>query len=451
MQVEGARTLKRSLSLADLLIYGLVFIGPTAPMPVFGIVFNASHGMVPLVYLVGLVAMIFTARSYMRMARLYPVAGSAYAYASRTLGSVVGFLTGWAMLLDYLLLPALSNIVCVIAIQAMLPGLPWWLLILGLLAFTTVVNLLGIETTARASIGLLVLQAIVLVAFTGAAALALARGDVHLSLAPFFNRPTFAPTAILGAASLGVLSFLGFDAISTLSEEAKDGAPSIARATMLTLLVAAGLFMLQTWLASLFVPGRTAFPADAAEGAFYAIAGQTGGPWLKFLVAFPGVLLGALAGSLTGQTATARLIFGMARDGRLPRGLAHLNAERRVPDRAILLVGAITLAIGLGVRGLELLTSIVCFGALLGFAMVNASVIVHVWRERGAAGWIGFLSPLLGLAVTLGVLFNTSYHAKLAGLAWLATGILFYVFRRPAPLSPDLMAEAEPIGSLVPD
>ncbi|HEX5182954.1 MAG TPA: APC family permease [Allosphingosinicella sp.] len=439
------------MSLADLLIYGLVFIGPTAPMPVFGIVFNRSHGMVPLVYLVGLAAMIFTARSYMKMARLYPVAGSAYAYASRTLGSVVGFLTGWAMLLDYLLIPALANVVCVIAIQAMLPGLPWSLLILGLLAFTTIVNLLGIETTARASIGLLILQALVLAAFTGAAMLALARGDIHLSLAPFFNPATFSASAILGAASLGVLSFLGFDAISTLSEEAKDGAASIARATMLTLVVAAGLFMLQTWLASLFVPDRTAFPADAADGAFYAIAGRTGGPWLKFLVAFPGVLLGAMAGSLTGQTATARLIFGMARDGRLPRGLAHLNAKRRVPDRAILLVAAITLAIGLFVQDLELLTSIVCFGALVGFAMVNVSMIVHVWRARGASGWSGFLSPALGLAVTFGVLLNTSNDAKLAGLGWLAIGALLYALRRPAPLSADLMTDAEPIGSMIPD
>jgi amino acid transporter len=451
VQAEGARTLKRSLSLADLLIYGLVFIGPTAPVPVFGIVFNTSRGMVPLVYLVGLVAMVFTARSYMRMARLYPVAGSAYAYASRTLGSVIGFLAGWAMLLDYLLLPALSNVVCVIAIQAMVPGLPWWLLILALLGFTTIVNLLGIETTARASIGLLVLQAVVLAAFFGAATLAVARGQAHLSLAPLLNPAAFSASAILGAASLGVLSFLGFDAISTLSEEAKDGASSIARATMLTLCVAAGLFVLQTWLASLFVPDRTAFPAEAAEGAFYAIAGQVGGPWLKFIVAFPGVLLGALAGSLTGQTATARLIFGMARDARLPRGLSHLHATRRVPDRAILLVAAITLAIGLAVRGLELLTSVVCFGALVGFALVNASVVVHVWRKRGAAGWTALISPALGLAVTLGVLVNTNLSAKIAGFVWLALGAVYFAVVRPPPLTDEAIAEVEPIGPMLPD
>jgi amino acid transporter len=451
VEAEGARTLKRSLSLADLLIYGLVFIGPTAPMSVFGIVFNRSHAMVPLVYLVGLAAMIFTALSYMKMARLYPVAGSAYAYASRTMGSAVGFIAGWAMLLDYLLIPALANIVCVIAIQAMLPGLPWWLLIPGLLAFTTIVNLLGIETTARASIFLLILQAIVLVAFSGSALLALARGEAHLSLAPLLDPAAFSASAILGAASVGILSFLGFDAISTLSEEAKDGASSIARATMLTLCVAAGLFVFQTWLASLFVPGHAAFPEKEAEGAFYAIAGHAGGPWLKFLVAVPGVLLGAIAGSLTGQTATARLVFGMARDGRLPRGLAHLNAKRLVPDRAILLVGAITLAIGVAVHSLDLLSSIVCFGALVGFALVNASVVVHVWRTRGASEPLGFVPPALGLAVTLGVLFNTSLHARIAGLAWIAIGAVYFLIVRPPPLAEAIIADVEPIGTMVPD
>src|SRR6185503_13734054 len=102
--------LKRSLSFPDLLVYGLVFIGPIAPVAVFGIVFDASRGMVPLTYLVGLAAMLFTALSYMAMARVYPVAGSVYAYTARSIGETVGFFAGWAILLDYLLLPTLANV-----------------------------------------------------------------------------------------------------------------------------------------------------------------------------------------------------------------------------------------------------------------------------------------------------------------------------------------------------
>src|SRR3954451_10653385 len=210
-QLGYRQELKRSLSLPDLLVYGLVFIGPIAPITVFGIVFDASHGMVPLTYLVGLAAMIFTATSYMAMARVYPVAGSVYAYTARSIGEAVGFFAGWAILLDYLLLPTLSNVVCAIAIGAMVPGIPLWACIFVLLAFTTTVNYLGIETTAKANIALLLLSLLVLAAFLLLGTIALARGvgGAHLSAAPFFNRAEISPAIIFGVASLGVLSFLG--------------------------------------------------------------------------------------------------------------------------------------------------------------------------------------------------------------------------------------------------
>ena len=75
--------LKRSLRLRDLLVYGLIFMVPIAPFAIFGVVFNASKGMVPLTYAIGLVAMLFTALSYREMSRAFPVAGSVYAYAGR--------------------------------------------------------------------------------------------------------------------------------------------------------------------------------------------------------------------------------------------------------------------------------------------------------------------------------------------------------------------------------
>ena len=367
--------LKRSLSLPDLLVYGLVFIGPIAPIPVFGIVFDASRGMVPLTYLVGLAAMIFTALSYMAMARVYPVAGSVYAYSSGSMGATIGFFAGWAILLDYLLLPTLSNVVCAIAVSAIVPAIPLWAVVAALLAFTTIVNYLGIETTARANIALLVLQLLILVAVLAVGTLALARGvaGAHLSAAPFYNPETISPGVILGAASLGVLSFLGFDAISTLAEEAEGGSRAIARATIVSLCIAAALFVLETWLASLFVLGRTRFGGEAAGTAFYDISAMIGGAWLKFLVAVPGIVLGATAGSLTAQAATARLIYGMARDGQLPRALAHIHPRRKVPERAVFLVAGVNLVLGLTlVSNLELLTSMVCFGALVGFVMVNS-------------------------------------------------------------------------------
>src|SRR5206468_851792 len=124
----------------------------------FGIVYNASHGMVPLVYFVGLIAMVFTALSYMTMSRLYPVAGSVYSYAARSIGDAAGFIAGWALLLDYVLMPALGYLACAIALHAELPMVPEWIWIVLLIAFSTIVNWLGIETTARTNFAMLVLQ-----------------------------------------------------------------------------------------------------------------------------------------------------------------------------------------------------------------------------------------------------------------------------------------------------
>jgi amino acid transporter len=435
--VEGfgyRQELKRSLGLGDLLIYGLIFIGVIAPAPVFGIVFAASGGMVPLTYALGLVAMLFTAFSYMSMARVFPVAGSVYAYTSRSIGETVGFFAGWAILLDYLLLPTLCNVVCAIALHAVLPIVPQWLCVVVLLILTTTVNYLGIETTARANILLLVVQVLILLCFLGAGLVAAANGvgGAHLSSLPFYNPATFSPSVLFGAASLGVLSFLGFDAISTLAEEAKDGAAGIARATIVSLLVAGAIFVGMTYLASLFLLGQTGFAnADAANSAFYDISGTIGGSWLRFVVTVPGVIVGATAGALAAQAATARLIYSMARDGKLPRPLAHVHPVRKVPERAVFLVAAINLVLSLAlVSSLELLTSMVCFGALLGFVLVNLSVIAH-FRRRPERSWLAHVvSPAIGALITAAVLWNGDRNAKLAGLAWLAVGGLYFLALR---------------------
>lgn len=424
--------LKRSLSLFDLLVYGLVFIVPGAPIAVFGIVYDASKGMVPLIYLVGLVAMLFTALSYMSMSRAFPVAGSVYAYAARSIGPVAGFVAGWAMLLDYLLLPTLTYVVCAIAVHATWPFVPEPVCIVSLIVLSTVINYLGIETTARTNFVLLVLQLAILAVFMVAGCVALARGTAgaHVALAPLFNPAVLSPSLVFGALSLAVLSFLGFDAISTLSEEAKGGPPAIARATILSLCLSAVLFMAQTYLASLFVLGRTSFSDGAPTNeAFYMIAALVGGMWLKFLVTVPGILIGGIAGALSAQAATARLLFSMARDGKLPRLLAHVHPARKVPERAIFLVAAITLVLGLLlVDKLELLTSMVSFGALLGFLLLHLSVIAHfAWRERSRDWWRHLAVPAIGFLVVGYVLWNAETNAKIAGLAWMATGAVLFV------------------------
>jgi len=435
--------LKRSLGLVDLLAYGLVFITPIAPVAVFGIVFNASHGMVPLVYVIGLVAMLFVALSYMAMAEAFPVAGSVYSYAARSLGPVVGFFAGWAILLDYILIPTLSYVACAIAIASVFPGLSKPLCVIVMVVAATVVNVLGIESTVRTSFALLGFQLVILVLFgiLGVNALAHHLAGAHVSLLPFYNPAELTPALVFGALSLAVLSFLGFDAVSTLSEESRHGSRMIGRATMLALCLSALLFVAQTWIASLFILGKTSLPAgDATDAAFYNVAALIGGPAFKFLLAIPGAFFSLLAGAITAQAATSRLLYSMARDGELPRLLAHVDPKRKVPARAVFLVAGVTLITGVFmVDRLELLTSMVSFGALLGFLLLQVSVVAHfMWRQK-SRNWLRHLvAPTIGFLIIGYVLINAEPNAKIAGAAWMAAGLAMFavlkVLRRPTSL-----------------
>jgi amino acid transporter len=445
--------LKRSLTLTDLLIYGLIFIVPGAPVAVFGIVYNASHGMVPLVYLVGLVAMLFTALSYMAMSRAIPVAGSVYAYAGHGLGSFAGFIAGWAILLDYLLLPALNYVAAAIAIHTAIPFVPpavWVVLMLG---FATVVNYFGIETTARANFIMLGFQLLLMAVSLTFSFVALYHGldGAHLSWKPFYQPGAVTPQLIFGALSLAVLSFLGFDAISTLSEETKGGPSTVARATILSLCISAFFFVFQTYVISLFVlpVGRFA-PGDPTNAAFYDITTRIGGYGLKFLLAVPGVFVAALAGALTAQAATARLLYSMARDGKLPRVLAHIEPKRKVPDRALFLIAAVTLALGIGlVDELELLTSMVSFGALIGFLLLHVSVMAYfLYRQKSRNYLRHLVVPLIGFAIIGYVLWNAQEDAKIAGGLWLLAGLALFVTLKFMGRSTDLPVDAPspPVG-----
>jgi amino acid transporter len=399
---------------------------------VFGIVFNASHGMVPLVYVIGLIAMVFTALSYMSMSKAFPVAGSVYAYAARSLGPVAGFFSGWAILLDYLLIPSLTYVVSAIALQAVYPAFSKAACVVVMVIVATVLNVLGIETTARAAFVLLGLQVVFLIVFCCAGIVALGHhlGGAHVSLLPLYNPAEISPALVFGALSIAVLSFLGFDAISTLAEESRGGSRAIGRATMLSLVISALLFVVQTWIASLFVLGQTHLaPGSATDDAFYTISAHIGGPAMEWALAVPGIFLSSLAGAVTAQAATARLLFGMARDGELPRALAYVDPARRVPVRAVYLVAAVTLAIGIFmVDQLELLTSMVSFGALLGFLMLQVCVVAHfVWREKSRNWFRHLISPAIAFAIIAYVLINADNNAKIAGICWMLAGAAIYI------------------------
>jgi amino acid transporter len=432
--------LRRVLSTRDLIIYGLIFMVPIAPFSVYGFVWNDAKGMVPLAYLIGLIGMFFTATSYASMSRAFPVAGSVYSYAQRGLSEIAGFFAGWLILLDYILIPALLYLFSAIALQPIFPNVPEWIWLIGFVSFNVVVNLIGIEFTARANRYLLAIELVVLALFVvlGLIALYGGHGAGRLTLRPVYDPGVFSIATVAGATSIAVLSFLGFDGISTLSEENRGDRNSVGRATVLSLLLVGVLFMLQTWIATDLSNGmRFASPGTA----FYEIARLAGGVWLEWIVLGAVALASGIANAMAAQAATSRILFAMARDRKLPAVLATIHPRFQTPYVSTLLVALISLLVGLFFASrVDDLSRIVNFGALTGFLLVHLSVINHFMiRQRSRDWWRHLVSPVVGFLVIAYVLYEMDNSAKIMGACWIAIGIayylvLIYVLKRPAAL-----------------
>jgi len=383
--------LKRTLSTRDLVIFGMIFMVPIAPYSVFGFVWHDSRGMVPLAYLVGLVGMFFTAMSYAAMSQAFPIAGSVYTYAQRGLHEIAGFFSGWLILLDYILVPALLYIVSAVALRPMFPGAPQWAWLLGFIGFNAVVNLIGIQFTARVNIYLLVMQLVTLALFVVLGLLALygGRGAGGLTLRPVYDPRVFSIATVAGATSIAVLSFLGFDGISTLAEENGGGQNSVGRATLLALLLVGALFIVQTWIATDLAQGMR---FDSPETAFYEISELAGGVWLRRLTIIAVVIASGIANAMVAQAAVSRILFAMARDGKLPAALAKIHPRFKTPYVSTLLVACISLIVGEAFSTrLDDLTRIVNFGALTGFVLLHLSVINHFFIRERSGNWLRHL------------------------------------------------------------
>ena len=443
--------LSRSLSFKDLLVYVLIFMVPIAPFGIFGSVYQGSGGMVALTYIIGMVAMMFTANSYAEMSRAFPMAGSVYTYAGRGFRPWVGFLTGWVILLDYVLVPALLYLVAAVAMNSIVTAVPVWIWLALFVILNTVVNYLGIQMTARVNRVMLVAELVILVIFLVIGFVAVAQGKGNgFSFEAFFNSNTFTWSLVLGVVSIAVLSFLGFDGISMLAEENKDSASMIGRAMVFALLLAGLLFVVQTWVASMLVPNTQTLlqEGDPAGTAFYDAARVGGGAWLATLTALATAIAWGFANSLVAQAATSRLLYAMARDGQLPSFLAKISPKHRVPVNATLLVAGVSLVLGLYITtrddGIPLLSSLVNFGAMTAFLVLHLSVINYFVRRQGSRNWLKHLVyPLIGFAILLFVVINAKLAAQTLALVWLGVGIVVLLVFRMMHKEPELAGMEE--------
>jgi amino acid transporter len=398
------------------------------------VVYNAASGMVPLVYLIGLIAMIFTALSYAQMSKAFPIAGSVYSYVGRGLHPVLGFFAGWTILLDYLLVPTLLYVFAAESMAGIFPGFPKPLWIIVFLVINTGVNYVGISFTAVVNRLFLAAELIFVVIFVIMAVVAISHGvgGAHFSTTPLFNADLFTPQLAAAALSIAVLSFLGFDGIATLSEEAKGGRRSAGIAMISGLVLVALFFVTQTWLAAMLVPGLTAFPDDEVNNAFFGIVGSVSNHgWMVAFLAMNALAVG-IANAVAAQSATSRLLFSMSRDGQLPRFLAHIDPQSKAPRRAILVVAGLTLVLGLVFVGqIDIISTLVNFGALTSFLLLHISVVAYyAIKRRSRNVFLHWVSPVLGFLIIGFVLWNADASAKIGGLIWLVIGALVLLYYR---------------------
>jgi amino acid transporter len=425
--ILAAVKLRRSLRYWDLVLYGLAYIAPFAPLSTLGFVWSESNGLIVLAYVLGAVCMYFTAQSYATMTESIPTAGSVYGFARHSLGAFPGFVAGWMILLDYLLIPAFVYVLIAVALESLLPGVDRGLWIVLMVAMTTGVNWFGITVTSRANFIAVALQVIILVGFLilGVFALYAGKGNGALTFKPVFDAAAFDAGKIFSATSICIMSFLGFDAVSTLAEEVQGGDRRIVgRAIIAVLVLSAVFFVAVTWVLGNLLPG-IAIKDPAA--AVYELAAWATGPWTAVVLAWAYAGIVGLSNALPMQVGVARVVFAMGRDRQLPRALARVHPRYHTPYVGMLVTAALSLAVALYMKNrLDDLASIVNFGALSGFLFLHISVLAYFAVKRRSGAWIRhWLVPICGILVVLAVFSGMSALAVKVGSAWLAVGLVY--------------------------
>ena len=432
---DGQLHLRRVLTLWDLVFYGLVLIQPSAPIPLFGVAQKLSDGHTVTTILIAMFAMMVTAFSYGRMAAVYPSAGSAYTYVGKAVNPHLGFLVGWAMLLDYILIPLLNTIWIAVAIHSRyLPNLPYAAAALLVAAFITILNLRGVKTSARANKVLLISMCAVIAVFFFLAIRFLwhTGGWAGLfSTQPFYNPKTFNGHKIWTATSFAALTYIGFDGVSTLSEDAENPKRNVLLATVLVCFLTGIFAGLEIYLGQRVWPNWHTF--GNLETAFMDVCRRVGG--MPLFQAMGAVLvLAALGSSLTGGLGAARLLFGMGRDGVLPKKFfGHLHSKTSTPTYNILLIGILSFAGAVALNYIgnayEDAAELLNFGAFLTFMGVNLATFWYFCILLRSRSWKSILGnailPLFGFVFCGMIWWNLNSVAKIIGGAWFAIGITY--------------------------
>lgn len=438
--------LRKTLTLVPVIMMGLAYMQPMTLFDTFGIVSGLTNGHVATAYAFALVAILFTALSYGKLVRRFPSAGSAYTYAQKSINPTVGFMVGWSSLLDYLFMPMINILLAKIYFEALIPSVPSWIFVVALVAFMTISNLRSIKTVANFNTVIVVLQMAIVAVIVGLIIWGVAHGEgtgTLVSSRPFWDDNAQVVPMITGATIL-CFSFLGFDGISSLSEETKDAGRVIPKAIFLTALIGGLVFIAASYFLQLYFPDISRFkdPDASQPEIMLYVAGKA----FQFGVLIFSTIT-VLASGMAAHAGVSRLMYVMGRDGVFPaRFFGYIHPVWRTPAFNVLLVGAIALlAINFD---LVTATALINFGALVAFTFVNLSVISQFWirekRNKTLKDHINYLIlPVCG-ALTVGALWvNLEASSMKLGLIWAGIGLIYLAcvtrsFRNPVPQYEDI-------------
>jgi len=443
--LAGQPGLRRQLKLWHLVVYGIIIIQPTAPMGIYGVVSNVAGGHVVTTILIAMIAMLFTAFSYGRMARVYPSAGSAYTYVGKELNPLLGYVVGWSMLMDYLLNPIICAIWCSAAAQNVLPSVPYAAWAVSFTVLFTVLNLRGVKTSGRMNAILALGMSIVVVVFLAEAIHYIAvvvRPFAGQWLLPFYDPATFTPSRVMRGTSIAVLTYIGFDGISTMSEEVENPRRNILLATVSTCLVIGILSAIEVYVAQLVWPARTSFPESMVDTAYVFVAQRLGGNFM-FQLLNATLLIANVGSGIAAQFGASRLLYGMGRANALPSKIfGAIHPRTGIPHYNVLIVGACTLA-GTFLMTYQSGAELLNFGAFIAFMGVNVAALIHYKFRSKEKIFLPAAMPILGFAVCAFIWLNLNHKAQLLGTAWILVGLAIYFVMRRTGSGPDKLLEID--------
>ena len=420
--------LRRGMGLWDVVLYGVLFMVVIAPQSIFGGIQLNSHGMTPLVYIIGFVAILFTAMSYMRMSKRFPIAGSVYSYVQRGINPHVGFIAGWLILLDYILVPGLLIVMVMNWGTALIPNSPAWLWGIVFIVFNTFVNIRGIHLNRGMDWIIFVIEVVALIAFIALGCNFLANGGADgFTIAPLYQEGEVTPQFIASGISLAALSFLGFDGMSTLAEETREPEKNIGKGIIIALCFIIVVFVAQTYIAAAVQPDWANTDPDMG---FFDSVMIVGGQGLYIFMLVVNIIAIGIANIMNAQLASSRLLYSMGRDGVIPRVFGKVHPKYQTPWFASLFLGVVTLCLALPLMDrMNDLAEFVNFGALSSFVMLNFATFLFFFVREGKrktfGDWVKYLiCPWIGIVILVYVFTGFQTATYIVGVCWLVIGLI---------------------------